>query len=197
MFRNSDFDIFEDKTLNGRMEKIRTIIDPKFEEFASIVLPILNTDGQEWYAHVAKHLRRTTYAPDNTWVAFAPNKRGYKMLPHFELGIWEDNVYFYLAVEENMKPAQTNVITQKLREVSPLVRELPDSYRLSQDHMVNKTYSLLQYDDSVERYESVKHSEVLIGVEIKRGDKLWDGDGIVDTLVLAMKNLLPIYEKIK
>lgn len=45
MFRNSDFDIFEDKTLNGRMEKIRTIIDPKFEEFASIALPILNTDG--------------------------------------------------------------------------------------------------------------------------------------------------------
>jgi uncharacterized protein YktB (UPF0637 family) len=119
------------------------------------------------------------------------------MLPHFELGIWEDNVYFYLAVEENMKPDQTNVITQKLREVSPLVRELPDSYRLSQDHMVNKTYSLLQYDDSVERYESVKHSEVLIGVEIKRGDKLLDGDGIVDTLVLVMKNLLPIYEKIK
>lgn len=162
MFRNSDFDIFEDKTLNGRMEKIRTIIDPKFEEFASIALPILNTNGQKWYAHVAKHLRRTTYAPDNTWVAFAPNKRGYKMLPHFELGIWEDNVYFYLAVEENMKPAQTNVITQKLREVSPLVSELPDSYRLSQDHMVNKTYSLLQYDDSVERYESVKHSEVLM-----------------------------------
>ncbi|MCT3045390.1 DUF1054 domain-containing protein [Leuconostoc mesenteroides] len=197
MFRNSDFDIFEDKTLNGRMEKIRTIIDPKFEEFASIVLPILNTNEQEWYAHVAKHLRRTTYAPDNTWVAFTPNKRGYKMLPHFELGIWEDNVYFYLAVEENMKPDQTNVITQKLREVSPLVRELPDSYRLSQNHMVNKTYSLLQYDDSVERYESVKHSEVLIGVEIKRGDKLLDGDGIVDTLVLVMKNLLPIYEKIK
>lgn len=42
MFRNSDFDIFEDKTLNGRMEKIKTIIDPKFEEFASIALPILN-----------------------------------------------------------------------------------------------------------------------------------------------------------
>lgn len=119
------------------------------------------------------------------------------MLPHFELGIWEDNVYFYLAVEENMKPAQTDVITQKLREVSPLVSELPDSYRLSQDHMVNKTYSLLQYDDSVERYRSVKHSEVLIGVEIKRGDQLLDSDGIETALVIALKNLLPIYEKIK
>lgn len=197
MFQNSDFDIFEDQTLQGRMEKIRTIIDPKFEQFAKIALPILSSDGQEWYAHVAKHLRRTTYAPENTWVAFAPNKRGYKMMPHFELGIWADNVYLYLAVEENMKPAQTTEIVQKLNEVNSLVEKLPTFYRLSQNHMLNETTSLAYFDESVKRFKTVKHSEILIGIEIRRGDDRFDSNELTESLLLTLQKLLPIYEKLK
>ena len=37
--------------------------------------------------HVAKHARRSVNPPIDTWVAFAPNKRGYKMLPHFQIGL--------------------------------------------------------------------------------------------------------------
>lgn len=197
MFQDSDFEVFEDKTLEGRMNKIKSIIDPKFEKFAEIAIPILHTNGQDWYAHIAKHLRRTTNAPDNTWVAFAPNKRGYKMLPHFELGIWQDNVYLYLAVEENMKPIHTSEIMPKLLDVSELVHKLPKEYCLSQDHMVNTTIDLSKYAETVARYEKIKHSEVLIGLEVKRGDKRFGSSELTDVLVDALKQLLPIYEKLK
>ncbi|WP_367300618.1 DUF1054 family protein [Leuconostoc carnosum] len=197
MFEASDFEIFDEQTLAGRMALIRDVIDPKFEQFAEIALPILNQDGQSWFAHIAKHLRRTTYAPDNTWVAFAPNKRGYKMMPHFELGIWADHIYLYLAVEENMKPKQTAPIVSKLNDVSPMIANLPEQFVISQDHMVNQNVPLSAYEATVSRFENVKHSEVLIGIKIMRGDAYLGTSAVTEKLISALKTLLPIYEKLK
>lgn len=199
MFNVQDFDIFDEPTLSGRMTAIRDVIDPKFEQAAAVLLPILATDGQHWTAHIAKHLRRTTNAPDNTWVAFAPNKRGYKMMPHFELGLWADHLYLYLAVEENMKPQQTPDIVAKLQRAREQVAQLPAEYVLSADHMVNATQplTLAAYDDLVTRFAAVRHSEVLIGLTIPRGDDRLKGDRSVEVLSTAVKTLLPIYQVLK
>lgn len=199
MFNAQDFDIFDEPTLSGRMTAIRDVIDPKFEQAAAVLLPILATDGQHWTAHIAKHLRRTTNAPDNTWVAFAPNKRGYKMMPHFELGLWADHLYLYLAVEENMKPQQTPDIVAKLQRAREQVAQLPAEYVLSADHMVNATQplTLAAYDDLVTRFAAVRHSEVLIGLTIPRGDDRLKGDRSVEVLSTAVKTLLPIYQVLK
>ncbi|CAH1850931.1 DUF1054 family protein [Convivina intestini] len=197
MFTNSDFDVFLALDLEGRMEKIRAIIDPKFEAFANKALPILQTDGQEWYAHVAKHRMRKTNAPDNTWVAFAPNKRGYKMMPHFELGLWADNLYLYLAVEENMKPAQLATIGPKLREITDLVAQLPNDFVLSQNHMVNENQPLTAYEDLVERYQQVKASEILIGIKINQGDVRFGDTQLEADLLAVLKTLLPLYQKLR
>ena len=199
MFNAQDFDIFDEPTLSGRMTAIRDVIDPKFEQAAAVLLPILATDGQHWTAHIAKHLRRTTNAPDNTWVAFAPNKRGYKMMPHFELGLWADHLYLYLAVEENMKPQQTPDIVAKLQRAREQVAQLPAGYVLSADHMVNATQplTLAAYDDLVARFDAVRHSEVLIGLTIPRGDDRLKGDRSVEVLSAVVKTLLPIYQVLK
>lgn len=199
MFNAQDFDIFDEPTLSGRMTAIRDVIDPKFEQAAAVLLPILATDGQHWTAHIAKHLRRTTNAPDNTWVAFAPNKRGYKMMPHFELGLWADHLYLYLAVEENMKPQQTPDIVAKLQRAREQVAQLPAEYVLSADHMVNATQplTLAAYDDLVARFAAVRHSEVLIGLTIPRGDDRLKGDRSVEVLSMAVRTLLPIYQVLK
>ncbi|CAH1850231.1 DUF1054 family protein [Convivina praedatoris] len=197
MFTNSDFDVFLAPDLEGRMEKIRTIIDPKFEAFATKALPILKADGQEWYAHVAKHRMRKTNAPDNTWVAFAPNKRGYKMMPHFELGMWADNLYLYLAVEENMKPDQLATIAPKLREITDLVAQLSDDFVLSQNHMVNENQPLAAYEKLVERYQQVKASEILIGIKINQGDVRLGNAQLEADLLAALKTLLPLYQKLR
>lgn len=198
MFDDSDFDIFEEATLDARMTAIREVIDPKFEQLAQAILPVLSTDGQTWTAHIAKHLRRTTNAPDNTWVAFAPNKRGYKMMPHFELGIWADAVYLYLAVEENMKPQATEAIMAKMQQASDQVAQLPTSYVLSADHMVNATQLLTRagYEALVIRFGTVRHSEVLVGLKIARGDQRLNGQS-AEPLVTAVKTLLPIYQLLK
>ncbi|MEN2369334.1 DUF1054 family protein [Leuconostoc lactis] len=199
MFNAQDFDIFDEPTLSGRMTAIRDVIDPKFEQAAAVLLPILATDGQHWTAHIAKHLRRTTNAPDNTWVAFAPNKRGYKMMPHFELGLWADHLYLYLAVEENMKPQQTPDIVAKLQRAREQVAQLPAEYALSADHMVNATQplTLAAYDGLVARFAAVRHSEVLIGLTIPRDDDRLKGDRSVEVLSTAVKTLLPIYQVLK
>ncbi|KQB82720.1 DUF1054 family protein [Leuconostoc lactis] len=199
MFNAQDFDIFDEPTLSGRMTAIRDVIDPEFEQAAAVLLPILATDGQHWTAHIAKHLRRTTNAPDNTWVAFAPNKRGYKMMPHFELGLWADHLYLYLAVEENMKPQQTPDIVAKLQRAREQVAQLPAGYVLSADHMVNATQplTLAAYDDLVARFDAVRHSEVLIGLTIPRGDDRLKGDRSVEVLSAVVKTLLPIYQVLK
>lgn len=199
MFNAQDFDIFDEPTLSGRMTAIRDVIDPKFEQAAAVLLPILATDGQHWTAHIAKHLRRTTNAPDNTWVAFAPNKRGYKMMPHFELGLWADHLYLYLAVEENMKPQQTPDIVAKLQRAREQVAQLPAEYALSADHMVNATQplTLAAYDGLVARFAAVRHSEVLIDLTIPRDDDRLKGDRSVEVLSTAVKTLLPIYQVLK
>ncbi len=57
--------------------------------FAEQLAPEL---GTELFVHIAQHRRRTVYPPENTWSALSPNKRGYKMQPHFQLGIWGDYV---------------------------------------------------------------------------------------------------------
>ncbi|AIG64986.1 DUF1054 family protein [Weissella tructae] len=197
MFKDTDFNVFDDPTLDGRMDKIRTIIDPTFEEFAAAALPMLLADGQEWYAHVAKHIMRKTNPVDNTWVAFAPNKRGYKMMPHFEMGMWADHIYLYIAVEENMKPKQTAEIVPKLQAVAPLVAELPSAFSISQQHMINANVPLEEYAATLARFEKVKSAEVLVGVRIDRGDDRFGTEKLQEDLLSALQALLPIYEGLK
>ncbi|WP_429971657.1 DUF1054 family protein [Fructilactobacillus sp. Tb1] len=197
MFTDSDFLVFNDPTLAGRMDKIRATLDPKFETIAKPILEILASDGQDWYAHVAKHRMRKIYAPDTTWVAFSTNKRGYKMLPHFELGFWNDNLYLYLAVESNMKPKQTAEIYPKLQATAADVAKLPNNFVLSQNHMVNETLPLSDYDEVVKQFKKVKALDVLVGVKVARGDKLIGTDGVDDYLLSSLKTLLPLYEKLK
>lgn len=193
MFTKADFDIFKtEMTLEARMYAIKNIIDPKFEAFAQQALPILNEDGQTWTAHVAKHLRRTVYPPDNTWVAFAPNKRGYKMMPHFELGIWEDNVYLWLAVLENMKPNAE--LVQRLADLTSDYAALPGHFVLSADHMVNVVQPLAQAPALIERYGQVKKSEVIVGLRIADVDV---DETMSAQLLTALRELLPLYEKLR
>ena len=52
--------------------------------------------GEEYFTHVAKHARRSVNPPKDSWVAFAPYKRGYKAFPHFQIGLWGKHVIYHL-----------------------------------------------------------------------------------------------------
>ena len=104
MFTEKEFAAFEVAGLDERMAVIRAQIQPIFQEldtyFAEQLAPEL---GTELFVHIAQHRRRTVYPPENTWSALSPNKRGYKMQPHFQLGIWGDYVFMWLSFIDNPK----------------------------------------------------------------------------------------------
>src|SRR5699024_11327687 len=53
--------------------------------------------GSDMHLHIAKHARRTVNPPNDTWMAIAGNKRGYKKHPHFQVGLWDDHLFIWLA----------------------------------------------------------------------------------------------------
>jgi len=70
------------------MAAIRGQIRPKLEALGELLPPALaKATGGEAHAHVAKHARRTVNPPDDTWVAFGPDKLGYKKSCHFKVAI--------------------------------------------------------------------------------------------------------------
>ena len=70
------------------MQQIHTRLRPKLEALGHSLLPgVSRATGSPAYAHVARHARRTVNPPDDTWVAFGPDLRGYKKHPHFKVAV--------------------------------------------------------------------------------------------------------------
>jgi uncharacterized protein YktB (UPF0637 family) len=98
-FGTADFKVFEVKGFQPRMQEIRARIRPKLEVLGHSLAPaIQRTTGEAMFAHVAKHARRTVNPPDDTWVAFAGNQRGYKKHPHFKVAVSGHCVRFLFEV---------------------------------------------------------------------------------------------------
>jgi uncharacterized protein YktB (UPF0637 family) len=87
-FTAKDLQVFAIPDFPGRMAAIRRQIQPKLFALAEEIGPKLKQIvGSETFSHVAKHMRRTVNPPDDTWVAFGPEKRGYKKAQHLKLAI--------------------------------------------------------------------------------------------------------------
>ena len=94
-FKTSDFKVFDIPGFKPRMEAIRTRIRPKLEAAGRDLLPdVTRIGGADAFAHVARHARRTVNPPNDTWVAFADDKRGYKKHCHFKVAISRGAVRF-------------------------------------------------------------------------------------------------------
>jgi len=98
-FGAADFKIFEVNGFQARMSKIRERLRPKLEALGNRLAPELQrTTGEATYAHVARHARRTVNPPDDTWVAFAGDARGYKKHCHFKVAVSGHGVRFLFEV---------------------------------------------------------------------------------------------------
>jgi uncharacterized protein YktB (UPF0637 family) len=94
-FTPSDFKVFDLQGFHPRMQAIRARIRPGLEALGEALLPdVARVTGSETFAHVARHARRTVNPPDDTWVAFAPDRRGYKKHCHFKVAISRRAVRF-------------------------------------------------------------------------------------------------------
>jgi len=197
VFTKSDFNLFNDPTLAGRMAQIKTVIDPKFEAITPELLSTLQADGQTFYPHIAKHLRRFKNPPVDTWVAFSENKRSYKGLPHFELGLWPDRLFCYFDIlDESKAKVQVAVSPADLQK---LFGQLPADYVISNDHSTAEMQlaTPANVTAAIKKFGQYKHSELVAGRAIKLDSPLLADDAAQLTYIqTTLKTLLPIYEPI-
>ena len=122
---DNDFDLFLIDGLENRMTALQTLVQPKFEMLGRHFSDRLSAHGtNEFFPHVAKHARRTVNPPTDSWVAFAPSKRGYKALPHFQIGLWETHLFIIIAViyENPDKKGIAERLVQKTSTITSLRR---------------------------------------------------------------------------
>ncbi|MBM4441950.1 MAG: DUF1054 family protein [Candidatus Rokubacteria bacterium] len=98
-FGPADYRVFDVKGFQPRMGEIRTRVRPKLETLGRSLAPaVAHSVGGATFAHVAKHARRTVNPPDDTWVAFGPDARGYKKHCHFKVAVSRHCVRFLFEV---------------------------------------------------------------------------------------------------
>jgi uncharacterized protein YktB (UPF0637 family) len=98
-FGESDFKVFAVSGFQPRMDAIRSRIRPKLEALGRSLLPaVAHATGDQAFAHVARHARRTVNPPEDTWVAFATDARGYKKHCHFKVAVSRNCVRFLFEV---------------------------------------------------------------------------------------------------
>ncbi|MCC6484071.1 MAG: DUF1054 family protein [Armatimonadetes bacterium] len=79
--------VFDVEDFQERMNLIRSTITPRLAMLADDLQPYLRDKPFDLYPHVARHLRRRTNPPDETWVAFSRDRRAYKKYAHLLAGI--------------------------------------------------------------------------------------------------------------
>jgi uncharacterized protein YktB (UPF0637 family) len=198
-FRPTDFDTFQIEGLEGRMEAIRERIQPKFKAIGEALCDdVAVMAGTEMHVHIAKHARRKTNAPKDTWMAFCHNKRGYKQHPHFQIGVFDDHVFIWLALIYEL-PEKKKIAETYLSHLEEVRSSIPDSYLLSMDHMKKEAVVIGElgqngFKEAVERFRDVKSSELLIGRHLRAEDPLLqNGEAVLQTAKQTFETLMPLY----
>ncbi|HEJ9332268.1 TPA: YktB family protein [Staphylococcus aureus] len=197
-FKPKDFKAFNVEGLDARMEALNEYIRPQLHELGEYFSDFFTSQtGETFYPHVAKHARRSVNPPKDTWVAFATSKRGYKMLPHFQIGMFEDQLFVMFGIMHEAKDEATRakVFERKFKAI----QQLPDDYRVCLDHMKpDKPFIKDLTDDdlkeAIQRAINVKKGEFFIARAITPQDKRLKSDkAFIAFLEETFDQFLPFY----
>ncbi|MDD9269711.1 DUF1054 domain-containing protein [Paenibacillus sp. GCM10023248] len=199
-FTQHDFDTFAIDNLDGRMEAIRERIQPKFKELGdSLTQDLSSFAGTEMYLHIAKHLRRKINPPVDTWMAICPNKRGYKQVPHFQVGLFDDRVFIWLALIYEL-PNKSNIATAYMKHLEQIRKEVPSNFFISFDHMKKDVTPVAELDNSgwteaLAHFRDVKKAELLIGRNLHFQDQvLTKPDEFKQLVTQTFEKLILLYQ---
>jgi len=196
-FQNDDFKTFEIDGLAERMAAIQQRIQPKFKTIGPQLVTYLSEKlNVEMHLHIARHARRTVNPPNDTWLAIANNKRGYKKHPHFQVGLWDDRLFVWLAFIYEL-PNKTTIAKAFLNQEEKLKEIVPENYLISMDHMKKDAAPIEEIDvtKSLERFRDVKKAELLIGKFFDKNDPIiQNGDEFIKEVKQIYTTLLPIYK---
>jgi uncharacterized protein YktB (UPF0637 family) len=136
-FGSADFKVFDVKGFQPRMGQIRARLRPKLETLGKSLAPaVARSVGGDTFAHVAKHARRTVNPPDDTWIAFAPDKRGYKKHCHFKVALSRHCVRFLFEIGPEHADKKRWAIAWKknARNLSPVLRRVKNLAWFKNEH---------------------------------------------------------------
>jgi len=200
MFTQEDFEVFNIQGLEQRMNGIQQQIQPKFSIIGEQLRASLSVHtGKEMYLHIAKHARRSVNPPNDTWLALCDNKRGYKAHPHFQLGLFDDHLFIWLALIYEL-PGKQQVASGFLNQLDDVIDAIPQDYVISLDHMkkTNTPVHTLSREDWKQlliRLRDVKKCELLIGRHIKPDSEiLKNSEQLLEYVESTYEQLLPLYE---
>lgn len=199
IFTQKDFEVFHIPGLEPRMKAIKSTVRPKLEGLGQLLSPTLSSlVGDEMFYHVAKHARRTVNPPDDTWVAWSTDKRGYKKHPHFQVGLWSSHLYARIAIIYH-SPNKPILGKHLVEQAGKIMQLTPGHFTWSVDHLQPQTvlHKSMRQDELIEmgeRLRKVKKAELLCGIEIPNNDKLLaNSEELLSTMEKAFETLMPLY----
>lgn len=120
-FNTADFEVFKTEGFNERMAQIYAHVRPKLLRLGEELAPQLARKLHlEFFAHVAKHARRTVNPPPETWCAFGPSAKGYKRYPYLGLCVSSAGLHARVVVksEADNRPSMATVLRRKAAELT-------------------------------------------------------------------------------
>lgn len=199
LFQEQDFNVFHIDGLEPRMEAIIHQIRPKFEWIGEQLTPFLSIEmGQEVTVHIAKHARRTVNPPDETWLAWSTNKRGYKALPHFQVGIRDTHLFIWFALIYECKQ-KTKFAQRFLNDFETYWNQIPDDFSFSKDHTIPEAVHKqeIQADDlkqMLKRLSNIKKAEFLCGRIIPKHQAVQlKSTTLITHIEETFQSLIPFY----
>lgn len=195
-FTKKDFKAMRTKGLENRMEAIQTQIQPKFKALGEELTQFLSMElHTEMYLHIARHARRSVNPPDSTWFAICDDKRGYKKHPHFQVGLYGDYLFIWLAfIYENEDRDQ---IASRFLENQAMFDALPTDFSISKDHTDSTTFALDSGEllGTLKRFRNVKKGEFLVGKVYPEDSALLRSEkGLLKEAETVFRELLPLYQ---
>ncbi|MHC5252061.1 YktB family protein [Listeria kieliensis] len=195
-FSKKDFKAMKQPGLDARMEAIQTKIQPKFQQLGETLTSFLSLElGNEMFLHIAKHARRSVNPPESTWLAIANDKRGYKKHPHFQVGLFDDHVFVWLAFIYENKERQK--IAERFLKQEKLFKELStNNFSLSKDHTVPDYFPLQKnsLEETLVRFRDVKKGEFLVGKVYQENDPILQSlDSFLLEVETVFDKLIPLY----
>ncbi|AOZ91572.1 YktB family protein [Paenibacillus crassostreae] len=199
-FTKQDFDVFNVPGLEQRMEALIANVRPKLEILGTEIAPFLSAIcGEEIFPHVAKHARRKVNPPKDTWVAWSANKRGYKALPHFQVGMFESHLFIIFAVVYDCTN-KLQFAKQLQAHTNSINKLVPDQFYWSMDHMdpsgtLHSEVTKSDLEAMAKKLATVKKAEILCGLRIDNHDSiLQNREELLPLIQSTFEQLLPLYK---
>lgn len=131
-FGPDDFAILTLPEFSERMAALRARLSPRLREIGEALAPqFAQAIGHPFHVHVARHARRKVNPPGDTWVALSENARGYKMLPHFQIGLFADRLFLRVGV---LAETPVEARAEFAAALAAMLPELPEEAEIVFDH---------------------------------------------------------------